>query len=115
MSDPRTPDFPASQDGFENNVATLDLSGREVPADTGEGAFFHKRRTPEEHEGLTRTVIAGGLVALLAGVLLLPLLLVVTCGLASGVMDAYLEKVYPPLLTLVGSVAGYYFGQQKRR
>lgn len=66
--------------------------------------------TPAKSQEFVRSVLALSLVALLAGIIIVSFVLVALKSVAVADMDTILKIVFAPVIALVGSVVGFYFG-----
>lgn len=69
---------------------------------------WNQARTREQ----MRSILAASLVALLAVVTLLPLIIAALGLVAIDDLDTLLKIVFAPVVALVGSVVGFYFGAE---
>lgn len=66
--------------------------------------------TPAKSQEFVRSVLALSLVALLAGIIIVSFALVALKSVAVADMDTIMKIVFAPVIALVGSVVGFYFG-----
>ena len=82
------------------------------PATTPVAAVTEVDWSPAKSREQMRSILAASLVALLAVVTLLPFLFVATKWVEIGSLDTLLKIVFAPVVGLVGSVVGFYFGAE---
>jgi len=68
--------------------------------------------TPARSQEFVRSVLALSLVALLAGIIIVSFALVALKSVAVADMDTIMKIVFAPVIGLVGSVVGFYFGAE---
>jgi hypothetical protein len=68
--------------------------------------------SPARSRERMRSFLAAGLVGLLAFITLIPFVLLVTGSVPIAELDTLMKIVFAPVVALVGSVVGFYFGAE---
>lgn len=69
----------------------------------------------ERERDQTRSIVAGALILLLIAIVILPFVLLAIKAIDIVALDTLLKIVFAPVVGLVGSVIGFYFGSQSSR
>jgi hypothetical protein len=90
----------------------LDLTQEEPQASASPKVTVTQALAPESRqlEDYTRIALAGALVGLLAVVTLVPGFYIATYPSKEAAIESFLKLVFTPIVGLVGSVVGFYFG-----